>query len=166
MLFPDHGRAKPHPSHQQGGEPSFGLMMMPGGGCSGLRGRGASWCSLPSAGLCPPAWSCAVVTAVPPPGTPQPPCSGWKRSGLSGSLAFVQQSPCTSLTGLFSLSLQPLERRGAGSCVLLAPGGSGGRGDCSGRVHAVPRASQEQVRVALHPVLPVTPASPSRMTPR
>lgn len=77
--------------------------------------------------------------------------------GPPRDLASGLLSPCTSLIALFSLPLQPPERHGAGSRLLLAAGGPGGRGDRPGRLHAVPRASQEQVRAALRPATPASP---------
>lgn len=78
------------------------------------------------------------------PGTPQPHYMGWKHSGLSGIL--LLDSVAVHLLTSLSLSLQSLERRGAGSRILLAAGGTGGRGDSAGGVHTLPGARQEQMR--------------------
>lgn len=110
---------------------------MPGDECS-ARGDGESLRASPSAGLFP-----RVLCS--PSGTPSLPVWG----GSTGA---------ATLTGLSCVSLQPPERRGAGSRVLLAAGGAGGGGDGAGGVHPVPAAGQEQMRAALHPVPPVTPA--------
>lgn len=153
VLFPDQGREKPRPSLWQG----QGSVMTLGSGRSGSRGGGASgW--VVSLGL-----ELLCGHPLSPPGTRQ---LWWKRSGLPGSSGVLDSRLCPSFTALFSLALQPLERRGAGSRVLLAPRGSGDGGDCAGRVHAVPRAGQEQMRVTLRPILPMTPASPSPVMPQ
>lgn len=85
-----------------------------------------------------------------------PPCSGLT-PGTPCLPVWDGSSGTATLTGLSCVCLQPPERRGAGSRVLLAAGGAGGGGDGAGGLHPVPPAGQEQMRATPHSV-PVTPA--------